>query len=64
MLDFELADLLPADQVAGQFPFKKSDDVDRLISIRWLRNSEEEPLGASGQLFLHGSLHNYYQIIS
>ena len=56
MLDFELADLLPADQVAGQFPHPKSEDVDRLISNRRPRNSQEEPLGASGQLFPHGSL--------
>ena len=56
MLDFELADLLPSDQVAGQFPFKKSEDVDRLISNRRPRNSQEESLGASGQLFPHGSL--------
>ena len=56
MLDFELAGLLPADQVAGQFPFEKSEDVDCLISNRRPRNSQEEPLGASGQLFPHGSL--------
>ena len=56
MLDFEIAAKLPADQVAGQFPHKKSEDVDRLISNRRPRNSQEEPLGASGQLFPHGSL--------
>ena len=56
MLDFELAASLPSDQVAGQFPFAKSDEVDRLISNRRPRNSQEEPLGASGQLFPHGSL--------
>ena len=34
MLDFAIADTLPANQVAGQFPFKKTEDVDRLISNR------------------------------
>ena len=32
MLDFELADLLPANQAAGQFPFEKSTGVDRLMA--------------------------------
>ena len=56
MLDFELAELLPSNQAAGQFLFKKSEDVDRLISNRRPRNSQEESLGAPGQLFPHGSL--------
>ena len=56
MLDFAIAESLPSDQVAGQFPHAKSEDVDRLISNRKPRNSQEEPLGASGQLFPHGSL--------
>ena len=56
MLDFELAALLPAGQAAGQFPHKKSEDVDRLISNRRPRNSQEVSLGASGELFPHGSL--------
>ena len=41
MLDFALADSLPGDQAAGQFPNSKSDDVDRLISNRRPRNSQE-----------------------
>ena len=53
MLDFAIADTLPANQVAGQFPFKKTEDVDRLISNRRPRNFQEEALGASGQLFPH-----------
>ena len=56
MLDFELADLLPANQAAGQFPFRKSEGVDRLISNRRPRNSQEESMGASGELFPHGCL--------
>jgi len=54
MLDFELADLLPANQAAGQFPFEKSEGVDRLISNRRPRNLQEESMGASGELFPHG----------
>ena len=56
MLDFALADSLPSDQTAGQFPFEKSEFLDRLISNRRPRNSQEESLGASGELFPHGSL--------
>jgi len=56
MLDFELADLLPPGQAAGQFPHQKSEHVDRLISNRRPRNSQEEAIGASGQLFPHGCL--------
>ena len=56
MLDFELADLLPPGQAAGQFQHPKSEEVDRLISNRRPRNSQEAPIGASGQLFPHGCL--------
>ena len=56
MLDFALADSLPGDQATGQFPNAKSDDVDRLISNRRPRNSQEEALRASRELFPHGCL--------
>ena len=56
MLGFELDASLPSGQAAGQFPFTKSAEVDRLISNRRPRNSQEEPLGASKDLFPHGCL--------
>ena len=56
MLEFEFAALLPGDQSAGQFPNEKTEDIDRLISNRRPRNSQEKPLGASKQLFPHGCL--------
>ena len=56
MLGFALADTLPSDQSAGQFPNSKTADIDRLISNRRPRNSQERPLGASKEIFPHGCL--------
>ena len=64
MLGFELAALLPSDQSAGQFPNGKTEKIDRLISNRRPRNSQEKPLGASKQLFPHGCLFCEKQLLS
>ena len=56
MLGFALDDSLPSGQCAGQFPHAKTADIDRLISNRRPRNSQEMPLGASKDLFPHGCL--------
>ena len=56
MLGFAVADSLPHGQAAGQFPNGKTEDIDRLISNRRPRNSQEMPLGASRELFPHGCL--------
>ena len=54
MLEFERDADLPRGQAAGMFPVAKSADRDRLITNRRPRNSQEEPIGASAELFPHG----------
>jgi len=56
MLGFAISDMLPSDQVAGQFPYAKTAGIDRLISNRRPRNSQECSLGASNERFPQGCM--------
>ena len=55
MLEFDVATEVERRYVAGQFPAAKSATRDRLITNRRPRNAIERSVGASAELFPHGT---------